>query len=407
MRDGPGVKKRRRPRREFAGVYERPESSMLWGRYRDQHGVPQRESLETSDWDEAKRRLDLRRGEVASGKFRQDRPVSLKAGRDVYYGVRLRPAQPGETEPPVRSWRRQRELLDHPLSFFGLSRSVQSIGKPDLFAFIEARQRPTVRKFGKVERERIPTVAEVNRELSALRSFMNWSKGYFDAIESTVFDRLSRADRRLLFRNEPAAFYELTAEQLGRLLEVAPPYLRVFVEFLARTGMRHQEANGLDWEQVSLPPWGRFVTLRAADTKSKRDRVVHLDDAAVALLQSLPYRSEGGRVFRGAGGKPITSFQTAWVRACRKAGIPTGRGGCRVHDLRHFRVSAAVMAGVDPATVAEEVGHATLALTLSRYTHVSRVHRLDAVRRAGAAISERLGSTVRAQSVVSEEAARG
>jgi integrase len=42
----------------------------------------------------------------------------------------------------------------------------------------------------------------------------------------------------------------------------------------------------------------------------------------------------------------------------------------RLHDLRHSYATAALAAGVSPKIVGERLGHASVAFTLSQYTHL-------------------------------------
>ena len=75
----------------------------------------------------------------------------------------------------------------------------------------------------------------------------------------------------------------------------------------------------------------------------------------------------------GLGGSPI---KRAFKGACRRAGIE----GLRVHDTRHTFASWLVMNGTPLRTVAELLGHKSLAM-VHRYSHLSPDHLRDAVNR--------------------------
>jgi integrase len=391
-------RKRHRPRRDYAGVYQRPESSSLWIRFRNSAGRVVRETAGTSDWDVALKRLDLRKGMVASGKWSQEPMVTLRQAREAYYENKLRDARPGEAAPPLRAWRRLRQFLEHPLDFLGLDRTLQSVTRADLYSFVNNRRTPKPRRFGrKVTHSRTPSVAEVNRELSALRALFRWSRGFFE-LSGTVFDSLTPEDRRLLWQREAPRAYQLSDEELARLLDCSPRYLRDFLTVVVRSGMRHQEAANLDWSEVSLR-W-RCVTLPAARTKSATDRTIPLDDETLRVLESLPHRT--GRVFLGAHNQPVRDFRLAFRRACRRAGLPTGAGGVRLHDLRHKFASTAVEAGMASEVLRRVLGHSDYRM-MARYTHPSQGHQLEAMREVGRLLSERLSqSTVRTQPLVLE-----
>ena len=51
----------------------------------------------------------------------------------------------------------------------------------------------------------------------------------------------------------------------------------------------------------------------------------------------------------------------------KKAGL----SGVRLHDLRHTHASLMLKQGVNPKIVSERLGHATVAITLDVYSHVT------------------------------------
>jgi integrase len=55
-----------------------------------------------------------------------------------------------------------------------------------------------------------------------------------------------------------------------------------------------------------------------------------------------------------------------FVRQARRVGLPQ----IRLHDLRHSVASILLAQGVHPKVVSEQLGHATIALTLDTYSHV-------------------------------------
>lgn len=74
-------------------------------------------------------------------------------------------------------------------------------------------------------------------------------------------------------------------------------------------------------------------------------------------------------------------YRHAFETACKMAGLQD----FHFHDLRHTYASWKVMAGVDLRTVAELLGHRTLAMVM-RYSHLSPDH-LDKIRESGIMVS--------------------
>lgn len=167
----------------------------------------------------------------------------------------------------------------------------------------------------------------------------------------------------------------ITHEEADRMIGHAAPHLKPLLIFLLNTGARMGEAIALDWRDVDL---GARRTAFTA-TKNGTSRGVPLNDAAFAALANLGHRE--GRVFRTHTGEPykITEWRSGNIMrglsvACRKAGIEN----FHPHDCRHTFASWAVMAGVPLRTVAELLGHKTIAMTM-RYSHLSASHLQEAV----------------------------
>lgn len=74
-------------------------------------------------------------------------------------------------------------------------------------------------------------------------------------------------------------------------------------------------------------------------------------------------------MFTNEVGEPIhpSAFSRRFASRVRQAKLPT----IRLHDLRHTYATVALGAGVHPKIVSERLGHATIAVTLDLYSHVT------------------------------------
>ena len=81
-------------------------------------------------------------------------------------------------------------------------------------------------------------------------------------------------------------------------------------------------------------------------------------------------------VFTNEHGGPVAVIrvQRAWSLALDGAGCPR----LPFHATRHTAASLMVAAGVSPRVASERLGHATVAMTMDRYTHLSDAIRIDA-----------------------------
>lgn len=84
-------------------------------------------------------------------------------------------------------------------------------------------------------------------------------------------------------------------------------------------------------------------------------------------------------VFTNEDGTPLHPDRLArfFVSRVRKMGLPV----IRLHDLRHTWATLALESGVHPKVVSERLGHSTITITLSIYSHVLPAMDTDAAER--------------------------
>jgi integrase len=88
----------------------------------------------------------------------------------------------------------------------------------------------------------------------------------------------------------------------------------------------------------------------------------------VAEPKVLPKPRGPGELVFGRTAEP--PFVPSTIRAvARSAWTDAGLEPFTLHEARHTYTSMMVAAGIDPAEVMRRVGHASVALTLERYTH--------------------------------------
>jgi integrase len=89
--------------------------------------------------------------------------------------------------------------------------------------------------------------------------------------------------------------------------------------------------------------------------------------AAERLAWGVDY-TDSGLVITTEDGRPLhpETLSGLFVRQAKRAELPP----IRLHDLRHSVASILLAQGVHPKVVREQLGHATIALTLDTYSHV-------------------------------------
>ncbi len=192
----------------------------------------------------------------------------------------------------------------------------------------------------------------------------------------------------------------LTQEELSTLLET---FQRHFAEHypltltLARTGMRYGEALALQWGDIDFN--GRFIRVsrgfsrgRLEETpKSGKARPVDMSKQLAHVLQGLLVTRKKETLARGwkevpqwvfvsETGTPIDQYnwrRRVFYKALSKAGIRH----IRIHDLRHTYASLLLQAGESLTYIRDQLGHASIKMTVDIYGHMAPGGNRDAVDR--------------------------
>lgn len=215
----------------------------------------------------------------------------------------------------------------------------------------------------------------VNNVLAVLRRLLSL------AYEQGVLAHLPRVK---LFKTEKPPFDFLDFEEAERLVASAEPEWRALLLVALRTGLRLGELIGLKWSDVDLQR-GQVHVRRTVwrgqegSPKGGRARCVDLPDSVVVALRSHRHL-KGEYVFCEADGRLLTPgrLKAPLARALKRSGISRRDGRIGWHDLRHTYGSHLAMRGVPLKVIQEQMGHATVEMTV-RYAHLSPATRRAAV----------------------------
>jgi integrase len=183
-------------------------------------------------------------------------------------------------------------------------------------------------------------------------------------------------------RAVPRAKITLTRDQARRLLEaVRGTRLDAIVAMALATGMRQGEILGLHWRDVELDERrlhvrgslgvdaaGRLV-IDAPKTKAARRTLHPVPEVAIAALRRLPQGAADDPVFIGPGGGYMRGSNVLrdFKSLMNKAGLPV----MTFHELRDTATTHMIEDGIPIHVVSRWLGHASPAVTLNTYAHVT------------------------------------
>ncbi|MDP8922366.1 MAG: site-specific integrase [Chloroflexota bacterium] len=273
------------------------------------------------------------------------------------------------------------------------SKRLAKLGHDEVQAFLNAK-RDEKRTRGKHEKKLAPRT--VHHLYRVLGTALRWGvrKGYI------TINPMLRVDAPRIGKTEMTP---LTPSQTAALLDAAEaardPLLGLWT-VAAFTGARKSELLGLTWDDIDLEAGTlRIRPSTVRDVKTPRSRrTLDLAPDAVAALAAHRDRQAFGRqalgegyadlglVFASERGTPLDQGNVTrrFKRALRRADLPQTT---RLHDLRHGVATMLLEAGEPVPAVAEYLGHASPAVTMTVYAH--------AVPGASKRAAERLGSIIR------------
>lgn len=217
----------------------------------------------------------------------------------------------------------------------------------------------------------------------------------------------SRARRQL---------HTLSPDEARRFLKAAEKDRLYALYYLAiDTGMRQGELLALHWRDVDLEN-GVLRVVRTMDnhtgaigppkTAASR-RAVQFGAGAKRVLVAHRARQQleeysGPLVFPNSIGRPLSPPNVRLRSFLPLQLVAKIDPPIRFHDLRHTAATLMLAAGVHPKIVSERLGHATIAITMDTYQHVSpsmqreAADQMDAILSAGRGQRSRNGRQKRA-----------
>ncbi len=340
------------------GVYRRGHRYAVM--YRDPYG--RQRSRAAATLAEARLLKSALTAEVARGEYR-----ALSGVTFAEYFPEWIASYAGRTSRGFREQTRQeykRDLERHALPFFG----------PLKLAEVEPRD---VKRFiGQLIGLGL-TSSSVRRRMAPLRTlFATAVEDGLIRSNPTSRIRIPRSPADRPDDQEPAK--ALTEAELARLLNELPQESRLFVEFLAHTGLRFSEAIGLRWGDLDVKQQRLHVRRRlyhGVDApKSRYGRrdiplAPRMLDALQQQRRSSNYAEDGDPVFATRAGTPLDYacvYNRVFKPAARQAGVPWAA----FHTLRHTCATMLFRNGLNAKQVQMWLGHHSPAFTLAVYVHL-------------------------------------
>jgi integrase len=206
---------------------------------------------------------------------------------------------------------------------------------------------------------------QANRTLARLRALFNWAIEK-DRISASPVDHMKpptkeRARDRALTDDEIRWFWQACDE-------IGWPFGAVF-KLLLLTAQRRDEVGGMRWTEIDVDK--RTWTLPRHRAKSDRGHEVHLSDAAIEVLRSLPRITSGGNerdlVFTVTGTTAVSGFGNAKRRLdlimaeARRHSLKlpesTELPDWRLHDLRRTAATGMARLNFPPHVVDKVLNH--------------------------------------------------
>lgn len=216
------------------------------------------------------------------------------------------------------------------------------------------------RREGITQRGEQRNMGTVNRELAQLSSIFSLAVDY-------DYCELNPCRKVKLFTVHSRRERVLTPDEETRLLEAMTGRLeryRPIVILALHTGMRRGEIMRLRWQDVDFSR--NEIRIPVGSTKSGKGRVLPINAVLRTMLIEMQSKgNSGGRVFSGIG---YTAGEVS--KRISKVCDEIGLDDVTLHTCRHTFATRLKDQNVNPFTIRDLMGHATLRMT-NDYTHTT------------------------------------
>jgi integrase len=301
------------------GLYKRKDSRYWWMGYTTK-GEQQCESTKTSSKDLAKKIWKKREAEIALGLFQ----VGWHGERMTFAELCEEFFRSHSSTLSSKSQENHQTFVKNLRACFG-DRKLTEIDERSVAEYRNFRHRQPSKR----DPKRTVKGATVNRELACLHCIFQ-----FALKRKYIGENPSSGVKHFDERQERPSKRMLTVEEEYRILEAAPPYLRVAIVLLVQTGGRtYSEGMSLRWDQLDLVhgvlhPDGNVKTSDSAQP-------LPLSRLACDVLNEWKKEQGSESVFVFPSprkpGKPIRSVRGAWRKTLEKAGVSY----FPIYNLRH------------------------------------------------------------------------
>ncbi|MHA7852515.1 tyrosine-type recombinase/integrase [Roseovarius sp.] len=201
---------------------------------------------------------------------------------------------------------------------------------------------------------------QANRVLAFIRRFFNWclERDYLDKNPTAGIAKPTK---------EVARDRVLSPVEIGHILRAADKIgypFGPFMELLLLTGQRRDEVAGMSWSEINFAE--RVWVLPSSRSKNGKAHTVHLSEAALSVLESLPKIEGTDLVFPATrvrrkepdGSMPVLRPISGFSVAKRRLDEASGVAGWTLHDLRRsFATHCTEKLGLSPVVIDKILNH--------------------------------------------------
>lgn len=343
---------------------------------------------------EAERALDRHHVAIDDGTWTVKRDATFENWSTEWFAALKRPG--------ANTLRSYRTTMDHAKKAFG-HKKVRAITGSDIHTMIRNLE------------ESGTGSTTIRRHVRVVGSCLDLAVRRGLAGRNVVND-LGAEELPRVTKPKPSYYTDAELLKLWKALDDDLPIYRYLFKFLTLTGMRAGEAYALTWADVKLLDRlirvHRSVTegkgvdgvlIGVGETKSHRERDVHLDDTGVKLLEAW-YRAAGAPaddalVFphpvTGSYLRVSATLKYALTPALERAHIPiVGEGGRSrgQHSLRHTYARITLQSGASIAWLKEQLGHSSINLTVDTYGSWEKAAKQAQAKKLTKAFASRFGA---------------